>query len=219
MQISDSDPYLEITKRADDKTILKMLSVNRKYNRPEFFQKIFITRYPLLIKYKNQFDSWKNYYLRTIKYISKLKEKYNFPYIPNPNFNPEKIYLDSFSINNRQDLYRKGLIYSSEIGDINLVEYFLLKTNYELMHVLKNAARYGKIELIKYIIEKYGKNQNDLQEAAYYAVLYDQLETYQYLLNNGAYFEIIHLDTVRNRGNHVFEDFLLKYISENNLTI
>ncbi len=37
------DAYLEIAKNADDKTIVKMLSVNRKFNDDAFFQEILIT--------------------------------------------------------------------------------------------------------------------------------------------------------------------------------
>jgi hypothetical protein len=44
---------------ADDKTILNMLSVNKKFNDSIFFEKIMKKRYPLLIKYKKKKETWK----------------------------------------------------------------------------------------------------------------------------------------------------------------
>ena len=55
------DAYLEIAKAADDKTIVKMLSVNRKFHDDEFFKLVFEQRYPLLVKFKKDKQLWKDF--------------------------------------------------------------------------------------------------------------------------------------------------------------
>ena len=91
------DIYLKIADEVvqrdeDDMIILNMLRVNKKYYKDEHFQRLMQKRYPLLIKYKRQNESWKRFYLRMIHYISLLKEEFDIPYFPNPKFDPEYFY-------------------------------------------------------------------------------------------------------------------------------
>ena len=74
----DKDAYLEIAKVTDNRTILKMLSVNKKFNSPAFFQEIINRKYPVLFKYKRDNEDWKHFYLRIVKYTSKLQEEFNY---------------------------------------------------------------------------------------------------------------------------------------------
>lgn len=86
------DVYEHLMNFADDKDIVNMLSVNRKFSDPIFFQNVLRKRYPLLIPFKQKRESWRQFYLRMITYIAKLQEEFDIPYIPNPDFNPENFY-------------------------------------------------------------------------------------------------------------------------------
>lgn len=77
----NKDIYAKIASLTeDDRTILNMLSVNKKFNNPEFFQLIFNNKYPQFIKYKQDNETWKEYYLKMIYYITLLDEKFNYDY-------------------------------------------------------------------------------------------------------------------------------------------
>ena len=86
------DLYDYLTQFADDKTILEMIRVNKKYSNPAFFEKVMKRKYPLLLQFKKDDESMKRFYLKMIFYISKLQEKYEFPYPNTPDLNPEKFY-------------------------------------------------------------------------------------------------------------------------------
>ena len=93
------DMYEYLANFADDRTILNMLSVNRTYNNPILFQRIFHRKYPFLSKYKTTDESWKDFYVSMIYYIEKLKEDYAFRYpedikIGIAYVNPRKFYLE-----------------------------------------------------------------------------------------------------------------------------
>jgi len=53
------DVYEHMTKFADDKTIVNMLSVNKSFRNEEFFKRILERKYPLLIIFKGKNQSWK----------------------------------------------------------------------------------------------------------------------------------------------------------------
>jgi hypothetical protein len=95
MEIS-KDVYLEIGKLADDRTVLQMLSVNKKYNNPIYFKSIFDNRYPWLkdfaILYLNNGKSWKQFYIDMVLYLAKLKEEFDIDYYPNADFYPPQVY-------------------------------------------------------------------------------------------------------------------------------
>lgn len=92
------DIYSKLTEYEDNKTVLSMLSVNKKFNDPEFFKSIFSKRYPQLVKYKTDDEDWKQFYLIMIYYISKLNEDFDYDYINDAKYkivkteNPEEIY-------------------------------------------------------------------------------------------------------------------------------
>ena len=70
------DMYEYLTNFADDKDILNMLSVNKKFRDEKFFERVMIRRYPNMINFKRDNDSWKSFFIKTIYYVSKLKEEY-----------------------------------------------------------------------------------------------------------------------------------------------
>ena len=58
----NKDTYLYLTRFADDRTILNMLSVNKKFNDDKFFEEVMRRKYPLLIGFKSDRQTWKQFY-------------------------------------------------------------------------------------------------------------------------------------------------------------
>ena len=48
----DKDTYEYLTNFADDRTILNMLAVNRKFNDDDFFRRVLQRKYPTLLEFK-----------------------------------------------------------------------------------------------------------------------------------------------------------------------
>lgn len=81
MDILDKNIYEYLANQADDRTILQMLKANVNFKPDErFFEKLMERRYPYLIAEKGN-KSWRQLYLNTVHYISKLKEEYNYDYV------------------------------------------------------------------------------------------------------------------------------------------
>src|SRR4029078_13354477 len=72
--------YAYLLNFADDRDIINMLSVNKKFRNEGFFERVMKKKYPDLIQYRDEGESWKHLFLRVVYYVSKLKEKYNIPY-------------------------------------------------------------------------------------------------------------------------------------------
>lgn len=66
MEVSDKDIYEYILNLADDRDVINMLSVNRKFNDDLYFKKIFEKRYSLLLEFKKEEETYKQFYLRMI---------------------------------------------------------------------------------------------------------------------------------------------------------
>jgi hypothetical protein len=119
------DTYEYLLNFADDKTVLSMLSVNKKFNDDEFFEKIMKKRYPTIIEYKKLDESWKDFYIEQIYWISKTREEFNFE--PLPYILPKYIYRILFAassvttkhfLRNKNHLLFLSLIYSLKKKDI-----------------------------------------------------------------------------------------------------
>lgn len=105
------DVYLQMTDFADDYTVLNMLSVNPAMALN--FEEIMKKRYPHIIKFKKPDDSWRFFYLKTIRYLGKLAEKYGFIYPKHVDdyypklaeyFDPEKYYKYLLNHSGENDL-------------------------------------------------------------------------------------------------------------------
>lgn len=164
MEVS-SDIYQHIALLSDDRDILNMLSVNKNFNNPEFFKRIIINRYPLLVKYKTPEEDWKYFYLKMIRYIYLAKEEYGFPYIPSQNINPEKVYKtlvkEAAGKGDKYDdnIWAKGLSEAVNINRLDLVKdivtngfKYLDNINYK-NHAIYNAAYNGYTDILNYLID------------------------------------------------------------------
>lgn len=146
MDLQDrKDVYLSIAKNADDRTILNMLCVNKKFSDPEFFKQVFQTKYPFLIKFKKEEESWKEFYVKMIFYISKIEER-GFPYIPSENYDPRVYY----------EVFRKTL----GEGEPNRFEAALL---------LIQAVRANDVPFVKYLLNTYRMNSFYIQSGLQWA--------------------------------------------------
>jgi hypothetical protein len=86
------DTYEYLMNFADDRDIINMLSVNKKFSDEAFFKRVLLRKYPLLIAFRKEGESWKNLFVRMVYYISKLKELHGIPYIPLESYNPFDFY-------------------------------------------------------------------------------------------------------------------------------
>ena len=81
----------EILLQADDETLLKMCVLNKNMNKNvcnnDLFRRRMEQRYPHLIP--KEVKDWKSLYLKTIYYIGKLKEEFDFKFVDG---NPEKYF-------------------------------------------------------------------------------------------------------------------------------
>jgi len=154
------DVYLYLLNFADDKTVLNMLSVNKKFNDEKFFKQIMERRYPLLLRFKEDNKTWKQFYIETIYYISKLKEEFDIPYIPVSTFDPKDFYKRRRNLGNAdfQTIYDYALEHAADSGDLNLVKFLVEEHGAEdrVGDALYNAVDIKNLEIVKYIVEKFG---------------------------------------------------------------
>lgn len=170
------DMYEYLINFVDDKTVLNMLSVNKKFNDPVFFEKIMRKRYPTIIRYNNK--NWKQLYIETIYWVSRLKEEFNFE--PVPYIDPKIVYseLKNTFVNfllKKENILRKSLFRSIRRKDLNSIKKliergvvlsqintfkpedlkFLLENvdikNLNLEIILKNAKRRKHYEIVSYL--------------------------------------------------------------------
>lgn len=156
------DTYEYILNFADDRTILNMLSVNKKFRDEALFERIVKTRYPLLAKYIH-YDTWTNYYIEMVYYLSKLEEEFDFPYIQSPDFNPRTLYKFFKENPSPRTTITIGIYLASKSGDASMIKYFLDRAEKELSksayHVflqesIQSSVKFGHLEAVKYLTER-----------------------------------------------------------------
>ena len=90
MEVGNKDVYEYISNFADDKTVINMIRANPKvFDNEKFYEKVMRKRYPLLIEFRKERETWKELYLRMVYVLAKLQEYYRIPYIPTKGCNPE----------------------------------------------------------------------------------------------------------------------------------
>lgn len=99
------DVYEYLMNFADDRTILNMLSTNKKFNSPIFFENVIKRIYPSLIPFKKENESWRDFFIKMTYYIAKLEEEYVIVYTATETYNPEELY-------NKQPVFLGGPLVS-----------------------------------------------------------------------------------------------------------
>ena len=153
MDIANKDIYEKIANFADDRTILTMLSVNKKFRDEKLFQRIIQRRYPLLIEFKQPEETWQHFFVKMTYYIHKLEEDYDIPYIPTKGYDPRDLF-------NSNDKYNEAMNYAARVGSLDLVKLFIDKGANEYNEAMNYAARGGSLDLVKFFIDK-GANHWD----------------------------------------------------------
>jgi ankyrin repeat protein len=139
------DTYEYLLNFADDKDVLNMLSVNKKFSDEKLFERIIKRRYPLLLSYKQYRQSYKSFFIEMVYYISKLQEDFGIPYIPYKYFNPEIFY---YSYIDAPEYFLNGAAsVAAEAGRLDLVKMFIDKGAKEIS--LISAARGGNLDIVK----------------------------------------------------------------------
>ena len=113
--ILSKDIYEYLLNFVENKDVINMLSVNKKFRNEELFERELRRRYPLLVRFKRE-KSWKENFLSTIFYLEKLKGL-SIHYIQIYDFNPESIYRRWKSTYYKEDIEIEMDIYYKEITD------------------------------------------------------------------------------------------------------
>ena len=154
MEVSDKDIYSYIVNLADDRTVLKMLSVNKRVNDYTYFKKILEKRYPALLQLKEENETYKHLYLRMVKYLAKLWEEYEIPHISSKKFDPERLYEKLNDFKSQKIIYNPYtslLIAAAEIGDFKLAQHLIDKGGKINVFTYENA---GSLEMLKFLMSK-----------------------------------------------------------------
>ncbi len=152
------DTYEYILNFADDREIIIMLSLNKKFNNVKLFERVMTKRYPFLIRYRKKNETWKELYVRTVFYISRLKELYNIPYINVNGYNPEAFYYKY--MNNDTYIVQKEALNIASSGDFNTVKYLAHKmAKSDLKYPYLIAKSKNETKIMKYLLDLYEKEE------------------------------------------------------------
>ena len=177
MEIGNKDVYEYILNLADDKTTINMIRANPKvFDNERFYEKVMRKRYPFLIEFRNENETWKALYLRMVYTLAKLEEDYKIPYIPTKGCNPERI-LTSAALG---EVYNSALSCAAAGGNIPLIDYFLEKGATNLDAALASAGRYSNLNTVKYLISKGAKVRGFLLQSA---ALEGKIDTMKFALD------------------------------------
>ena len=179
MEVRDKDLYEYILNLADDKTTINMIRANPKvFDNERFYEKVMRRRYPLLIEFRKENETWKALYLRMVYLLAKLEEDYKIPYIPTKGCNPERL-LDSAKGASPHAIYNSALVCAAAGGHIHLIDLFLPKAD-AIDYALGMAGRYSNLHTVKYLISKGAKHYLFLLENA---TITGNLEVMKFALN------------------------------------
>lgn len=154
MEKIPKDVYEYIAHFADDKTVLNMLSVNKKFNQEGIFFRIIDKRYPLLIKFKNNCKTWRRFYIKMIYYIAKNYLEYEIPYISHEEFNPYKFYKENTDRHNCENKFDIIMGYALEIQRMDIVKLMIKKGARNFSKGLYLASKTGNINNVKFMIKR-----------------------------------------------------------------
>ena len=183
------DLYEYLTNFADDKTILNMLSVNKKFSDDVFFKRVLSRRYPFLLKFKKPNETYKELYLRMIYAIAKLQEKYDIPYIPSPSYDPDNFLninvLHSEKYNQFHNIYLTVGTEAAKIGRLDLVKQLIQKGAIR-EDMLAPAAEAGHMNIVKYIFSLGPVDMEMIDHAMAVAGRGGHIDIVEYLVSKGA---------------------------------
>lgn len=146
----DKDIYEYLTNFLDDKTILSMYSVNKKFRSDEYSERLMKRKYPLICDFKKFNKTWRSLFIRMARAISKLEKDYGIPYIPTKKYNPE------YLLTNEKSIFFKARCEAVKGGHLDILIKVLDKNENlnEYNTLLQIAAIHGHINILNFLIEK-----------------------------------------------------------------
>ena len=143
------DAYLYLAQFADDKTILSMLSVDKKFNDPKFFQQVLENKYPLLVKYKYETQKWKRFYIDMVYCISKIEEEHGISYYSVDGYNPKE-----HCNQNKQRIINSIMLKAAKGGQKDIINLMIEKGADVFDRAMAYAAKGGYKDIVNLMIEK-----------------------------------------------------------------
>ena len=176
----------EILRHVDDKELLRICSLNRKMWYEvcdDNFLRRRLGKYSNVEKCRKENETWKQFYLRMIHYIEKLKGTHRFIY-SDGDFSLQYDILKNSG--NANDLLNK----SSTYGELSLVKFALAqgaKIHPQGDVALGWAAENGHLHVVKYLVEEQNANlSKDDDFALRWASGAGYLDVVKYLVEQGA---------------------------------
>lgn len=181
-KIRDLD--LKLLSTFDDKELFNTCKIKNHYihslcSDELFWKNRFYSKFPRLVEL-NEFDTWKKYYLNTVKWTSLLEEKYGFVSCDWRD-SPEEYYeLYNIYENEKDDSLSKDekmeleMFYGQKFGTKEYHEVVLDE-------FLLNVVRSGYLDLAKFLIEE--KGAENIHGAMNTAAATNDMETFLYFEN------------------------------------
>jgi ankyrin repeat protein len=147
-----------ILSNVDEKELLNICSID-KYTwnivcDDDFLRRKLSLKYPDVNKQKKDNESWKKFFLRSIHYISKLKDYYKYDYT----FGDFEEQLALFISNEEDDNDISVLLLRScSVEELALVIYCLnnkANVNYACNSPLSTSIRQNNAEIVKYLLDQ-----------------------------------------------------------------
>ncbi len=211
------DMYLYILNFVENRDVINILSVNKKFICDANFKIIMRQRYPLLMKFKKK-NTWKYLFVHTTYYINYLKNL-EIQYIPSTSFNPKHFYL-MYQKNKdiRYLLYRVLTILVDEGGHYQILQNLLntMKKKLDIKIILNdllcNTMKSADLRTIKILFENGATHYIEL---LYIAIFHNNFPIIRFAIENGLH-TMEHddfLDAI-NHAHTVGNIDIINYLSE-----
>ncbi len=211
MDISDKDVYEYMMNFADDRTLLNMLSVNKQFRDENFFKKVMERRYPLLIEYRKEGETWRHLFIRMVVYLSELWEKYQIPYIPTKGCNPKSL------LDRKNRIYSSALLCAASGNQLQITKYLVEeKGATDLFNSFNWASMNGSIEVMEYLYQKsensVGNRKVNLGTAIVNAIVKEQISSINFLLKKGYIIKQRDIQFAELEGKNNIANYLKQFI-------
>jgi ankyrin repeat protein len=178
----------EILLKLDDKGLLKICSIDKKtWNSvcDDAFLRRRLLKYPGIEINKLNEESWKQFFLKAIYYISRMREKYYYEY-NSGNFKTQYEIIRSAKKNyiNETEIMNSILFNAAMEGELPLIVWSLkngANIHFNNDSAIRFASANGNLEIVKYLIEN-----GSLPNGLFAASANGNLEIVKYLVERGA---------------------------------
>ena len=152
MLSGSKDIACEILRRVDDKRLLKICSISKRmWNEicDDNLLRKRLSKYPEIEKYKEIDESWRMFFVKSVYYISKMREEFQYNYTSG-DFKKQYTLIKDYR---DDDLIIKAI----ETGELSLVEYSVKHGAFIRGHfngALIMAGKHGYADVVRYLMEQ-----------------------------------------------------------------